>query len=348
MPATTHTSTDVEASWQRLHDTTHNKAIGFFLGAGLSIPNRFPSWPALTAAICRRDESDVECLVREGVGLETQLAVAREEAADETWIENVRSHLYEGFLSQLAERADATTETLQELQEKKRADPSIARFFEATNPALTEIVKTCSVQRERAFVPNPRVGAVLTTNVDALVQMCDRAFHGSPRVLRTIERASKSARRAKISLYHLHGYLTPYRDAGPSDEAPDRLVFTEKEYTTRNDRPNHWASTTLHWTLREYPVVFVGCSMTDTLVRRALYRSREERIIDARAEEGSKRRLSRKLRPRHFAVRKLLGNEAARETVVRSYELMDLDVLWVRDFDNDLRKRLEALRRALA
>ena len=65
--------------------------------------------------------------------------------------------------------------------------------------------------------------------------------------------ASKNAKAGKISLYHLHGYITPYKDVDPGDEAPDRLILTELEYTQRNDNPNHWAAATLQWALPSSP-----------------------------------------------------------------------------------------------
>jgi hypothetical protein len=61
----------------------------------------------------------------------------------------------------------------------------------------------------------------------------------------------------------------------------------------RNDNPNHWAAATLQWALREFPILFVGYSMTGALVRRALYRSRIERQTDAKAESPRQLRIAK-------------------------------------------------------
>ena len=44
----------IEEGWERLFDVTKKGRIGLFLCAGLSIPNRLPSWADLTAQVVRR------------------------------------------------------------------------------------------------------------------------------------------------------------------------------------------------------------------------------------------------------------------------------------------------------
>jgi hypothetical protein len=127
-----------------------------------------------------------------------------------------------------------SADRLREAEDEKIADQQVRDFFQKTNPSLSHLIELCSVKdSQKRFIPNPHIGAVLTTNVDSLIQMCDRAGHGSPRILRTIERASTKSKVGKISLYHLHGYITPYEDVDPSVLAPDRLILTEFEYTQR-------------------------------------------------------------------------------------------------------------------
>ncbi|HQZ67236.1 MAG TPA: SIR2 family protein, partial [Planctomycetaceae bacterium] len=174
---------------------------------------------------------------------------------------------------------------------------------------------------------------------------CDRALHGSPRMLRTIERASKSTHADKVPLYHLHGYLLPFPNTEAKREAADRLILTEQEYIARTDQPYHWAATILHWALVESPVVFIGCSMVDELCRRALYRTRAQRIEDATAE--SVRRGRRQSVAKHFAVCKL-SDEATNSAIEQSYALLDLNPVWGRNYTTELPDRLSELRKRLA
>jgi hypothetical protein len=307
-----------------------------------------PSWERLTAELCDLDVKTVDVLKTKGIPLTSQLAVSLDALGDHAgkqWIDRVRRHLYAGFGQQLKERGNLSYEDLKRQEIFKEASPNVREFFKLTNPALVEIVRMCSIEtgeNERRFEANSRVGAVLTTNLDSLIQICDRAIHGSPRMLRTIERANKKREAGKTSLYHLHGYLIPHANAEPRMEAADRLVLTEIEYTERNDNPNNWAAITLHWVLREFPVVFVGCSMTDDLVRRALYRSRHERIADAKAESRPSR-IEEAKRPKHFAVCKWLEEKYIREALKKSFSLMDLYPLWVKDYDKQLPERLKQL-----
>jgi hypothetical protein len=102
-------------------------------------------------------------------------------------------------------------------------------------------------------------------------------------------------------LYQLHGYLLPPQAQLPSGEAADGLVLAEAEYLARTDGPYTWANVMLHWAVREFPVVFVGCSMTDELVRRALHRSCLERVAHHIAKRSGKPESEEKRR-KHFAV----------------------------------------------
>ena len=256
--------------------------------------------------------------------------------------ELLRESLYQDFRCQLSEKGLDFEAFRPMLHSKAPANSKIADYFRDNNRALHEIVRMCAI-RENGMA---RIIALLTTNLDSLIQYCDRAIHGSPRMLRTIERASKSTHSHKVPLYHLHGYLQPFQDTEAKREAADRMILTEQEYIARTDQPYHWAATILHWALVESPVVFIGCSMEDELCRRALYRTRAQRIDDANAE--SARRGKKHSNPKHFAVCKF-SDEATNRFTEQSYALLDLNPLWVRDYKTtELPERLSELRKHLA
>jgi hypothetical protein len=255
--------------------------------------------------------------------------------------------IYDGFLAQVAEKsteiADLSVSDFG--SEAAGSGGRVSRFFQATNPVLWEIVRVCGQSRSGHYRKNDRIGVLLSTNLDGLPQLCDRAIHGSPRMLRTVERASAEAHVDKIPLYQLHGYLLPPSGASKiRGEAADGLVLTEAEYVARTDGPYAWANVTLHWAVRQFPVVFIGCSMTDDLIRRALHRSCRERTEDYSAKKSGKP-LKETVRRRHFAVTRLHKDNEVNQVRNQSAAALGLWPLWVEDYDRDLPTRLrEAVR----
>jgi hypothetical protein len=164
--------------------------------------------------------------------------------------------------------------------------------------------------RTDAFVQNPLVRAVVTFNVDTLLQNYANAqFPGRrpppsheplspgeqpessnrpPRILRTIERPSAGPGRG-INLYHMHGSLEFRKKEVDSltDEASDSLVFTEQEYFDFFNRPLGRFSYTMLYLLRENPCLFIGTSMVDDNIRRLLHYSKLEVAQGYAAEIGS-------------------------------------------------------------
>jgi hypothetical protein len=134
------------------------------------------------------------------------------------------------------------------------------------------------------------------------------------------------------------------REPIDNHEATDRLVLTEHEYHKRTDEAFSFAMTSTLWALRETVCVFVGCSMTDELMRRGLYRSRNERIRDS-CFEGKDLTSAEKEALRHFAV---LRFEDHKSELERDLRLLGVRPLWVHDFDRDLPQRILYLKTKLA
>jgi len=88
-------------------------------------------------------------------------------------------------------------------QRYKEEHPGLRERMEKRFASLTAIVKLCSAPASREDKkkdpPQRRIRAVLTYNVDALIQIYDRARHGR-RVFRTVERSSKRRPGAAKSL----------------------------------------------------------------------------------------------------------------------------------------------------
>lgn len=344
---------EIGRSWDKLHEVLSKYDISIFAGAGLSKNSEMPDWAQLVAELsAHKSVERVWELYKRGVSLPSQLGIAeadflRHESSRNgraEWGELLRKVLYSEFWQSLSKHSIGDKQIRRMLKSKESADTLVSKYFHATNPALHEVVRMCSIRSDCESRNKSRIVSVLTTNLDSLLQICDRAVHGSPRALRTIERASKSTDSDKVPLYHLHGFLLPFPNTPAKKEAADRLILTEQEYISRTDQPNHWAATVLHWALGESPVVFIGCSMEDELCRRALYRTRAQRIEDAAAE--SSRRMAKHSQPKHFVVCSFRDNET-NALVTKSLNLIDLNPLWVRNYEEELPDRLRDLRREL-
>src|SRR5262245_55584557 len=126
----------------------------------------------------------------------------------------------------------------------------------------------------------------------------------------------------------------------PKDEAADRLILTETEYHDRTDDAYSFANSALLWALREFSCLFVGCSMTDELMRRALYRSLKERKEALRRERADDKE---KRWRRHYAVVEACDRADVNTLRDRDLKMLGVNPLWVTDFRIDLPRRLKRL-----
>ena len=86
--------------------------------------------------------------------------------------------------------------------------------------------------------------------------------------------------------------------------------------------------------------------MDDELCRRALYRTRQQRIKDGYAE--SKKRGIAAEKPRHFAVCELTKDKNANEFIKQNLRIIDVNPLWVNDIKGkELSSHLGELRKQL-
>ncbi|MFQ6014387.1 MAG: SIR2 family protein [Anaerolineae bacterium] len=207
------------------------------------------------------------------------------------------------------------------------------RYIRECNPTLRAVASLCARRDEgkRTYSPNPLIHAVVSFNVDAVLEAYAYARY-EKRILRTIERPSAGAIPGKINVYHMHGYLRFDRYIGDrTKEAPDVLVFTEQEYFDFFNEPNSLFNYTFLYLLREHSCLFIGLSLNDDNIRRLLHYSRAEREHSFQREGV--------LQPdeleiiRHFAI---LSDRKAPEInhlTEASLKRLGTRVLWVSDFD---------------
>lgn len=281
------------AALQEAYDRRH-MALG--LGAGVSQASLVPSWIdlllRLAEALPHIGRHSAQALLDAGYEPPVLATILRSKVeTDAEFAELVRKALYRDFAFKAHLDEHNHTQFVAQIRD--------------TNPTLHAVGGLCGVKAgDRTFEPNPRVRAVVTFNIDALMEMYTRARF-QRRVLRTVERAAASASGDKIHSYHLHGYLvntfsskTRFRAAV---ESADRLIFTEQQYFDVVANANGFVNYTLLHQLREHVFLFVGLSMRDANLRRALHFSFKERIRELIAE-GKSESDAVKRSSRHWAI----------------------------------------------
>jgi hypothetical protein len=280
-----------------------DRDLALGLGAGVSQASLLPGWDEL---VCRVAEAlphfgrpSAQTLLDERYDATIVASFLRTKAgSDEKFANLVRKALYRDFPFRAA------------LGKNNYAE--FAAHIRATNATLHAVGTMCgSSTGVGSFVPNPFIRAIVTLNIDALLEMYTRARF-EERVLRTVERASASADASKIHSYHVHGYLvrelTRSKRPQRSYESDDRLILTEQQYFDVVANANGFVNYTMLHLLREHRFLFVGLSMRDPNLRRALHLSFRERIREIRAE-GADDLEAVKRSTRHWAIMSRRGRE---------------------------------------
>ncbi|KRB36147.1 SIR2 family protein [Microbacterium sp. Root180] len=325
----------------RLREAYARRGIALVLGAGVSYASGLPNW----AGLMERVFADLHDGSPPYPGLEDMsapmLASLLEErtpfTGDSTkeqrkaFAELVWNALYRDFEWTLGTKI--THGTAAQLVE--RLDK---------NTTLKAVSAMCVAREGDTFTRNPKVRAVVTFNLDNLLQShsvvkyCARyssALRGERSrnlILRTVERASASSRLSKTSVYHVHGLM---RFDQPLEElrkhAPDGLVLTEQDYfDVFNNATSMFNYSFLHL-LREHTAVFVGLSMEDHNLRRLLHYSKRERVAALVAEGVTDIEEIRETVGRHVALLKQKNPEADRATE-DTLRPLGVHVVWVRDY----------------
>ncbi|WP_266008529.1 SIR2 family protein [Paucibacter sp. PLA-PC-4] len=312
-----------------------DRHLALGLGAGVSQASKLPEWNEL---VCRLAEQfpnvgrqSAEALLAAGYDATVLATILRASApGKKEFAELVRQALYRDFPFRPVVGKETHTQFVAHIRK--------------TNPTLHAVGTFCGVREtQRTFLPNPRVRAVLTLNLDALLEMYTRARFRK-RVLRTVERAAADASSSRIHSYHLHGFLvrdfTSATRRREAVESADRLILTEQQYFDVVADANGFVNYTLLYLLREYRFLFIGLSMRDPNLRRALHLSFKERIRELLAEgETEETACARSLR--HWAVMKKNTPELDSATTVL-LEVIGVKPLWINEWA-DIPALLEAL-----
>jgi hypothetical protein len=321
-------------SWDHLRTAYQKHGIVLVLGAGVSKDSGLPDWTRLLERVADRlgDGASLFSDLRNNrIPLPVVASILEERCGSRTkFIKHIREALYRDFPF----FPDGVTKA-------NRGD--LIRDVRTKNPTLHAVASLCARRGhgDRTYTPNPRVRAVVTFNLDAVLQAYVYARY-EKRLLRTIERASAQAIPERTNIYHMHGFLRfDEKVDDPAKEAPDAVVLTEQDYFDFFGDPSSLFNYTFLYLLREWPCLFVGLSMQDENIRRLLHFSKKERVRGFE-NEGRKPNEVRREVLRHFAILKRSDAPRSDRAVEESLRPLGTSVLWIDDHA-ELQPRLQEM-----
>lgn len=311
-------------SWTQFQQDYTRNGMALVLGAGVSVGSGLPGWPALLQRVITAtlgDELQVADLLAHGLTLPAIASLIRESLPDpDAFVEHIRAALYQDFPFY----PEGTSKS------NRRA---YVRFTQERNPTLRAVAALCAVRNARGrHDPNPRIHAVVTFNLDALLEAYIVGNY-EKRLLRVVERPSAEREPRAINCYHMHGYLRFDRRRGDrSKEAPDATVLTEQDYFDFFNQPTSLFNFTFLYLLREYPCCFIGLSMQDDNIRRLLHYAASDWRA-ALIQEGVRREADLRRRvARHYVILKRSGQAAIDDALSTTLRPLGVTPLWVADF----------------
>ena len=312
-------------SWKKLAETYAREGIFLALGAGVSVGSQLPNWRDLIQRLVsiHLDSGGsklFEDLRDHDLSLPVIASLLEEHSPDRSeFIKRVREALYRDF--------PYFPEGITKSNRRR-----FVQNIQKTNPTLRAVAGLCAIPSEnrRTYEANKRIQAIVTFNLDALLQAYVYARY-EKRLLRTIERPSASRNPEKISIYHMHGFLRFDPKAGdPSKEAPDAAVLTEQDYFDFFNEPTSLFNYTFLYLLREFSCLFIGSSMQDDNIRRLLHYSKMERYRAFQSEGVTS--VSREKLIRHYAVIRRSGKKHVDQAIADTLDPLGTGVLWVDDY----------------
>jgi hypothetical protein len=343
--------------WQQLADAYASNGIALVLGAGVSYSSKIPSWNDLlrsmvTKHVSGATEQTFDRLRQSGLSLTVIASLLEEHAGSRlAFVEAVRDALYADFpfYGTKVDKHNRRDFIRFIRQGQVGGDGTNgANGLCGANLTLRSIGALCVVRRWESRgqgqpavrnVANPKIRAIVTLNLDALLQTYVSAF-STRRLIRTVERPCAEPYADRINLYHMHGYLHFARgEQSRRREAVESVVLTEQDYYDFFNQPNSMFNYTFLYMLREHSCLFIGLSMEDENIRRLLHYSKLERLGALANKSGKtleqlvkKNGKVKQEVTRHFTImqhsKDLQVDLAKQETL----EPLGVHVLWVDDF----------------
>lgn len=249
---------DREQSIQILRDAFRDRNLTLYLGAGVSIGSKLPSWEKLVLAMYFSKISQ-ERLGGWRPYSNYLYAIAEWQLANSTESLEVTARKLRRFY-----RSQVEVSFLEDLYlslygvflADGRPRPEIdSRMLRWNNPTLEAVSKLCESNREG-------VQAVVTYNYDSLFEIAleDLAHHPVFN--------SDTLIPGRLPIYHVHGYV-PLDKAIPASRGDD-IVFTEEQYHHVAENPYYWSNLVQLQLMSNSVGLMVGLSLSDRNMRRIL------------------------------------------------------------------------------
>jgi len=190
------------------------------------------------------------------------------------------------------------------------------------NPTLRAVAALCCAASGTGFIPNGKVRAVVTFNLDTILEEYVSYRYGGD-MLQAIDHPAARTDVSATSVYHMHGFVKIGR------MSPGALILTEADYFDFFSEPFGAFTYTFLYLLREASCVFIGLSMRDDNLRRLLYYSARERgqVFSKMGRSRSSPALAR-----HFALMARQENsiDDALESGLRE---LGVRIIWLDGYD---------------
>jgi hypothetical protein len=258
--------------------------VALVLGAGVSKDSGVPLYTDLARQLL---ELAYQRHKLKGVSDDVLTFIAEQEAGSmpdpDTILQYVYNHLDANESLRLLIK-----EVLYRHVNTQRSHKMVSRATYRDNPTLDAVITFCSAVPGSPLAPdstsrwetNPKIGGILTTNYDNLVEGAFGSKYGKSLLKPVAREGARETLPGKrvIPVYHVHGYVSYVDD--PS--APDRvkasdLVIAEEDYYRTFYNLLGFSNVVAMSILRQFSCLFVGCSMRDRNIRRILYHLRRER-----------------------------------------------------------------------
>jgi hypothetical protein len=343
--------------WNTLTKAYNKDGIALVLGAGVSYDSNIPTWDNLLKKMVKKyvdrdHKNSFNQLKKSGMSLPAIASLVEEHCGPrDEFIKAMRKTLYADFPFYGIKVEKSNHWDFVRFVREGYVPPKYRRGKKKyqPNPTLRSVGALCLVQgkneKSGRFFANPKIRAVATLNMDALLQTYIAAF-STKRLMRTIEQPSENIFPGQLSLYHMHGflhYMTGEEDS--SGNAVEGIVLTEQDYYDFFNQPNRIFNYTFLYLLREYSCLFIGLSMQDENIRRMLHYSKLERLYAISNKmsipmdllkrglitKDQKEEIRRQV-GRHYAILLHSTSPQADEAKQETLLALGVHVLWVDDF----------------
>lgn len=283
--------------------------IGLVLGAGVSRESGVPTWEKLALELfelAKKEKVLRRAPSRAQVFLEEQLEELRSNREDrrgpdpDKVLQFIHDYVQSEYnlaklIKQILYRKDRNGKDRDVLRPQSKT--MLVKSVYQENRTLNAVISFCAAdpkselpesEKAQRWDTNKKVGAILTTNYDNLVEGSFNSKYGV-KLLDPVAREGppethKDRHGRVIPVYHMHGYVSYVYDnkgdKGLGGVKASEIVLAEEHYYQTFYNILGFSNRVALNFLRQFPCIFVGCSMVDRNLRRILYqRQREDEYL---------------------------------------------------------------------